>query len=199
MKPNRHWNRIAVATLLSLGASASQAHTGHGTSGLYEGLIHPLGLDHLLAMVAVGIWSVSALPANRAWWGPVTFMMSLVVSAVIGAIGVSIPFLENLISLSVVLFGAMLILARLKISPKIGLALIALAASVHGLAHGAESPEAGFIAYTMGFLLTTATLHFGGVVSALVIKRYVPSKQSLATSMLGFMFGGAGIYLLSQL
>ena len=83
--------------MLVLAASASQAHTGHGTSGIFEGLVHPFGLDHLLAMVAVGIWSVSALPKNKAWWGPATFMLSLVVSAAIGAMGVTIPLLEHLL------------------------------------------------------------------------------------------------------
>ena len=198
MKLHRHWNRIAVSVVLGVAASASQAHTGHGTSGLFEGLAHPLGLDHLLAMVAVGIWSVSALPANRAWWGPATFMTSLVISAVLGALGVTVPFLENLISLSVVLFGAMLMLAQFNTSPKIGLALIALAAAMHGLAHGAESPETGFAAYAAGFLLTTATLHFGGVVASLGIKRYVPSKESLVTTALGLLLGGAGVYLFCQ-
>jgi urease accessory protein len=199
MKSNRHWNRIAITVVLSLAASASQAHTGHGTSGFFEGLAHPIGLDHLLAMVAVGIWSVSALPAHKAWWGPATFMTSLVMSAVLGALGITVPFLENLISLSVVLFGVMLVLAKFKISPKIGLALIALAAAMHGLAHGAESPETGFAAYATGFLVTTATLHFGGVLAGLGIKRYVPSKESLVTSSLGLLFGGAGVYLFSQI
>ena len=119
-------------------------------------------------------------------------------SAVLGALGVTVPFLENMISLSVVLFGAMLVLAQFKISSKIGLALIALAAAMHGLAHGAESPETGFAAYAVGFLATTATLHFGGVTTGLGIKRYVPSKESLVTTVLGLLFGGAGIYLFSQ-
>lgn len=199
MKLHRHWNRIAVSFVLGVAATASQAHTGHGTSGLFEGLAHPFGLDHLLAMVAVGIWSVSALPANKAWWGPATFMTSLVVSAVLGASGFSVPYLESLISLSVVLFGAMLVLTKFKISPKIGLALIALAAAMHGLAHGAERPESGFAAYAAGFLVTTATLHFGGVVAGLGIKRYVPRKESLVTTALGLLFGGAGVYLFSQI
>ena len=199
MKSHSQWSRVVVAALLGLATSASQAHTGHGTSGLYEGLTHPFGLDHLLAMVAVGIWSVSALPANNAWWGPATFMTSLVISAVFGAMGVTIPLLENLISLSVVLFGAMLVLAQIQISSRIGLVLIALAASLHGLAHGAESPETGFVTYALGFLVTTAALHFGGVVAGLGIKRYLPSKQSLVTTTLGLLFGGAGVYLFSQI
>ena len=199
MKSHRQWNRVLVAAFLGLVASSSQAHTGHGTSGLYEGLTHPFGLDHLLAMVAVGIWSVSVLPTNKAWWGPATFMSSLAISAFFGAMGVTTPMLENLISLSVVLFGAMLVLAQVQISYKVGLALIAMAAALHGLAHGAESPEAGFLTYALGFLVTTATLHVGGVVAGLGIKKYVPSKHSLITSSLGLLFGGAGVYLFSQI
>ena len=172
------WIRLTVALLLGLAASVSQAHTGHGTSGFYEGITHPFGLDHLLAMVAVGIWSVSALPSNKVWQGPATFMLSLIASATIGAMGIAVPLLENLISLSVVLFGVMLIVARLKLVTVSGLALIALAGSLHGLAHGAETPETGFAMYASGFLLTTATLHFGGVLVGLSIKQCVPSKES---------------------
>ena len=191
--------RLMVGLLLSLAASASQAHTGHGTSGFYEGITHPFGLDHLLAMIAVGIWSVSALPNNKAWWGPTTFMFSLIASAAMGANGITVPFLENLISLSVILFGVMLFVARFKLPTLIGLALVAIAGSLHGLAHGAESPETGFAMYAVGFLTTTATLHFGGVIAGLSIKRYVPNKASLINATLGVLFGGAGVYLLSQL
>lgn len=193
------WIRLTVALLLGLAASVSHAHIGHGTSGFYEGITHPFGLDHLLAMVAVGIWSVSALPSNKVWQGPATFMLSLIASAAIGAMGITVPLLENLISLSVVLFGVMLIVARLKLATVSGLALIALAGSLHGLAHGAETPETGFAMYASGFLMTTAALHFGGVLAGLSIKRYVPSKESSINATLGVLFGGAGIYLLSQL
>lgn len=199
MKVFSQWHRIAITIALSMCAGSASAHTGHGTSGLYEGLVHPFGFDHLLAMVAVGVWSVSALGPQKAWWGPFTFMTSLVISAVLGTVGVTLPFLENLIAFSVVLFGAMLMLSPFKPSPKSGLALIAVAATMHGLAHGAESPEAGFLAYAMGFLVTTAFLHYGGVVACLAVKRFFPAKESLVTTALGLLCGGAGVYLLSQL
>ena len=192
---------LRTAALLSLlaTAGAAQAHPGHGTSSLFEGLTHPLGADHLLAMVAVGLWSATALPAGKVWQGPATFMASLIASAVAGMLGFTVPFLENLISLSVVLFGAMLVMAQLKTTPKVGLSLIALAAAMHGLAHGAESPESGFVAYALGFLLTTALLHIGGVTVGLGIKRFAPNKASFFTGTLGLIFGGAGVYLCSQL
>ncbi len=184
---------------LGLFAGLAQAHTGHGTSGLSEGLAHPLGADHLLAMVAVGLWSVTALPANRAWWGPTTFMLSLITSAALGAAGLSVPFLEPMISLSVVLFGAMLVLSRQNMPVALGLGLVALAASLHGLAHGAETPETGFASYAAGFLATTAFLHFGGVSIGLGIRKYLAEKSVWVMAGLGTLFGSAGLYLLGQL
>lgn len=194
-------NTVRGLSMAALGlfAGLAQAHTGHGTSGISEGLAHPFGADHLLAMVAVGLWSVSALPANKAWWGPATFMLSLIVSAALGAAGFSVPFLEQLISLSVVLFGAMLVLSRLKMPTALGLGLVALAAALHGLAHGAETPETGFATYAAGFLATTAALHFGGVSVGLGIRKAFADKSTWVVTGLGALCSGAGLYLFSQL
>ena len=191
--------KVVLVAMLALAASAAQAHTGHGTSSFFDGLAHPFGLDHLLAMVAVGIWSVSALPAQRAWWGPATFLLALVLSAIVGAAGVVVPYLEHAISLSVVVFGLMLVFARRGLPVAVGLGLVALAASLHGLAHGAETPESGFMGYAAGFLLTTAALHLGGVVTALGIRRVMARQTQWVTGGLGALFGGAGVYLLQQL
>jgi urease accessory protein len=188
---------LLTATLAST-ALAAQAHTGHGTSSLMEGLFHPFGLDHLLAMVAVGIWSVSNLPAHKAWQGPATFLLALVLSAVLGTMGVSLPYLEHGVALSVVLFGAMLVLAARPMSPTIGLGLIAAAASLHGLAHGSETPESGFAGYAVGFLFTTAALHMGGVGIGLAIRRLFAERRGIALSSLGTALGGAGLYLFTQ-
>jgi len=194
-----HFTRAACVALLALVASAAQAHTGHGISGVSEGLAHPMGLDHLLAMVAVGVWSVSALPASKAWWGPATFMLALVVSAALGAMGFMVPFLEPMVSLSVVLFGVMLVFSRAPLPVGWGLGLVALAASLHGLAHGAETPATGFAAYAAGFLATTAVLHFGGVVAGLSIRQYLTRQATWLVSGLGALCGASGIYLFSQL
>lgn len=184
---------------LGLFAGLAQAHTGHGTAGITEGLAHPFGADHLLAMVAVGIWSVSALPANKAWWGPATFMLSLAISATLGATGFSVPYMEQMISLSVVLFGAMLVLSRQKMPVAVGLGLVALAASLHGLAHGVEAPETRFAVYAAGFLATTAVLHFGGVAVGLGIRKALAEKATWVMAGLGTLCSGAGLYLFSQL
>lgn len=196
--PSRFSRPLAVAGLGLLAATA-QAHTGHGTSGLAEGLAHPLGADHLLAMLAVGVWSVSALPAGKTWRGPAVFMLSLIVSASMGAAGVSLPYLEQMISLSVVLFGVMLVLSRQPLPPVVGLGLVAMAASLHGLAHGAETPESSFAAYAAGFLATTAALHFGGVATGLSLRKLLAEKVTWAMTALGTLCGGAGLYLFGQL
>lgn len=196
MKP---LSKSLLATVMASTAMAAQAHTGHGTSSLMEGLVHPFGLDHLLAMLAVGVWSVSALPATKAWQGPATFLLALVVSAALGTVGMTLPYLEHGVSLSVVLFGAMLILATKPLPPAIGLGLIAAAASLHGLAHGSETPASGFAGYAAGFLFTTAALHIGGVGIGLTIKRLFAERRGWALGSLGTALGGAGLYLFAQL
>jgi len=125
-------------------------------------------------------------------------MLALIISAVLGASGVTMPFLEHAIALSVVLFGAMLILAAKPLPKAFGLGVIAVAASLHGLAHGAETPEAGFAGYAAGFLLTTGVLHLGGVGIGLGIRRWLASRSITVLTGLGTLLGFAGIYLYSQ-
>lgn len=187
---------LIAACALSTGASA---HTGHETQSLMQGLTHPFGADHLLAMLAVGIWSVSALPTRQAWQGPATFMLALVVSAVLGASGFTVPFLEHAIALSVTLFGLMLILATKPMPKAFGLTLIAVAASLHGLAHGAETPDSGFAGYAVGFLLTTAALHMSGVGIGLSIRRQLAERSASVLGGLGTLLGLAGLVLFSQI
>lgn len=191
--------RVAAAALLASLAGTAQAHTGHGTHSLMEGLAHPFGLDHLLAMVAVGVWSVSSLPQGKAWQGPVVFLLALVISAMLGAAGVTVPFLEHAISLSVVLFGLMLIVGNRAMPKGLGLGLIAAASSLHGLAHGAETPTTGFAGYAAGFMLTTAVLHISGVGVGLTIQRWLGERRGAALGGLGAAIGAAGLYLFGQL
>jgi urease accessory protein len=188
---------LLIATCLV--STVASAHTGHGTHSLMQGLTHPFGADHLLAMLAVGIWSVSALPAHKVWQGPATFMQALVLSAVVGASGFTVPFLEHAIALSVSLFGLMLILAAKPMPKAFGLTLIATAASLHGLAHGAETPATGFAGYAAGFLLTTALLHLGGVGIGLSIRRLLAARSATVLGGLGALFGVAGLVLFSQI
>jgi urease accessory protein len=190
---------LIAATLLATLAGAAQAHPGHGTISLFEGLVHPFGPDHLLAMVAVGVWSVSALPTGKAWWGPATFLMTLVISASLGTAGITVPYLEHAISLSVVLFGLMLIFANRSMPVAMGLGLIAAASALHGLAHGSETPATGFAGYAVGFMLTTAVLHIGGVGVGLGIKRWLSARSGAVLGGLGGLLSAAGLYLFGQL
>ena len=196
MKP---FSKSLFAAALATTAFAAQAHTGHGTHSLMEGLAHPFGLDHLLAMVAVGVWSVSALPRDKAWQGPATFLLALVISAALGAAGVTVPYLEHAIALSVVLFGLMLVVANRAMPVPLGLGLIAAASSLHGLAHGAETPATGFAGYAAGFLLTTAVLHVSGVGIGLSIQRWLGERRGAVLGGLGAAVGAAGLYLFGQL
>ena len=195
----KHIRRATAAALLAGLAGAAQAHTGHGTHSLMEGLVHPFGLDHLLAMVAVGVWSVSALPAGKAWQGPATFLLALVLSALAGTMGLTLPYLEQGVALSVVLFGLMLAIATRPLPPALCLGLIAMASALHGLAHGSEPPATGFAGYAAGFLLTTAALHIGGVGVGLAIRRLLSERRGMALGGLGAALGGAGLYLFAQL
>lgn len=186
---------LIAACAVSTGANA---HTGHGTESFMEGLAHPFGLDHLLAMVAVGVWSVSALPARQAWQGPATFLLALVLSALLGASGVTLPYLEHAIALSVSLFGLMLVMAAKPVPKTFGLGLIAAAACLHGLAHGAETPATGFAGYAAGFLLITAVLHVGGVGLGLGIRRWLAGRSGTVLTTLGSTLGVAGVYLFTH-
>jgi urease accessory protein len=198
---------IAAFALAGL-ASGAQAHTGHGTSSLFAGLVHPFGPDHLLAMVAVGLWSVYALPAGTSWRGPAAFLLALVVSAGLGASGFTVPHLELAISASVVVLGVLLVLAtrpRPALPAAAGLGLVALAASLHGLAHGAEAPAAlglpagtSFAAYALGFLATTALLHAGGVLAGLSLRRWSARRAAQVVGGMGLACAGAGLAWLSQ-
>src|SRR6056297_1396891 len=96
-----------LVVLISTGAGPALAHSGHGaTTGLIAGLAHPVfGLDHLLAMLAVGLWSGFVLP-RRFWLGAAVFMAAMVVGAALSWAGIALPFVEAGIVASVVLFGA---------------------------------------------------------------------------------------------
>ena len=185
-------NRILSLAALLLAATAASAHTGHGTHSLFEGLSHPLGLDHLLAMVAVGTWSAVALQGARRWAGLLTFLGAMTAGALLGALGLALPGTEAGIALSVVVFGAMLVAGQ-RLSQGAGLALIAAAATLHGLAHGAELPAGGsFAAYAAGFGATTALLHVAG----LGLGTALQGAKAMVWRGMGAAMGAAGLLLL---
>jgi urease accessory protein len=198
MFAGRRGLRVAAASVASVGLLAcgvAEAHPGHGTHGLVDGLAHPLGLDHLLAMVAVGAWSAAALPARRVALGPLVFMLSLLAGALLGMATGSIAGVEAMVATSVVLFGALLAGVR-RWSVSAGLSLVAVSALVHGLAHGAEWPVASSaVAYVSGFLLSTAALHALGLLAGMAARRASPRAWQVA----GALMGAAGLMLLARI
>lgn len=160
--------RGGLAAVALLAAGAAQAHPGHDTTSLIDGLAHPFaGFDHLLAMVAVGLWSAAALPAGRRVAGPAVFLVMLLLGAALPQFGVRLPGVEAGVALSVTALGALMIAARstaLRLPVPAGLALVGVAALLHGMAHGAElGAGQSFAGYAVGFMTTSALLHGVGL------------------------------------
>lgn len=159
----RHILTRLVLTLSLLLPLAAQAHTGSGNAaGFGAGFLHPfLGWDHLLAMVAVGIWAAQ-LGGRMAGWLPVTFVLALLLGAALGAGGIALPYIETGILLSVLVLGALISLA-LKPHAVFAALLVALFALAHGHAHGTEIPMAmDGIGYGAGMALASALLLVAG-------------------------------------
>jgi len=150
--------RLLLALAFSAAALPALAHTGHGTEGFAAGLAHPFGgLDHLLAMVAVGAWA-GIVGRQRRWMWPVAFVSAMAIGAGLGLAGLALPAMEMLIALSVVVLGVALAL-NWQAATLVGASAIAAAGLAHGFAHGAEAPVDGAAAYMAGFLVATALLH----------------------------------------
>jgi len=165
MKPSR---TFALAALILFAGSAS-AHTGdHATvTGFAGGLAHPLlGLDHLLAMIAVGLWA--AQQGGRALWAvPAAFVGAMVLGGGLAWSGIALPQAETAIALSVLVLG-LLVATRRQWAATAGMALAAAFALFHGYAHGLEMPQAASpIRYALGFILATACLHGAGIAASL--------------------------------
>lgn len=161
-----------MPALLVMLPAAALAHTGHGeVSGLQSGLVHPTsGLDHMLAMLAVGLLGVQ-LGGRMIWAMPLAFMSVMLAGGALAMAGVGMPGVEAGILLSVVVLGALLAAGR-SLPQALSLAVAALFALFHGHAHGSEMPlAAGGLAYALGFLLSTAALHAAGAGLALGLSR----------------------------
>jgi urease accessory protein len=162
----------AFAFASGLVPAVVQAHPGHdGVSGFVSGVQHPLmGWDHLLAMVAIGLWAAQ-LGGRALWLVPVSFLALLSVGSFFGAALPAFPGTESVILSSVFVVG--LFVAMSIRVPLIFSATIAGGFAVfHGFAHGAEAAkEAGLLGYNAGFLLTTALLHAAGIAWVLAAKR----------------------------
>jgi urease accessory protein len=146
-------------TAFVLAPTISLAHTGHGdTNGLAHGLIHPItGIDHVLAMVAVGVLSAQ-LGGRALLLVPLSFVGVMAVAGALGAAGIQLPFAEVGIALSVIVLG-LAVGFRLKLPVLAAMALVSFFAVFHGYVHGAEMPAAtSGLPYAAGFIGATALL-----------------------------------------
>jgi urease accessory protein len=150
--------------LLFLMPGIALAHTGVGeTIGFTHGLGHPLGgVDHLLAMFAVGLWAAQ-LGKRALWLVPSAFVGVMVLGGILGFTGISMPFVETGIVTSVLILGV-LIAGAVRLPLLHSTLIVGFFAIFHGYAHGAEMPLAlGAVSYTFGFALATALLHLAGM------------------------------------
>ncbi len=166
--------------------------SAHGFAG--NGLFHPLtGLDHILAMIAVGAWSAE-LGGKAIYLVPCSFLITMVLGGIAGIEIISIDKIEWLIALSIILLGL-----AICINKKISLLIAGLAVGIfgfsHGYAHGTEIPHtSNVLEYTIGFTITTLGLHVIGAVGGLLILEEKNGRRHLR--ILGVITSFIGIYLL---
>jgi urease accessory protein len=185
--------QIFAATLLAGISSTAFAHPGHNVSGLAAGLMHPFsGLDHLLAMVAVGLWAAQG-GGRKVWLLPATFMTMLAAGAGLAVQWQALPMVEAGIATSVLALG-LLVALSMQLPATLAVAVTALFGLLHGYAHGLELPEsAAPVSYALGFLAATAVLHASGVALGLAARR----QHVVLARVFGAVIAASGVYLLA--
>jgi urease accessory protein len=186
---------LATTTLAAtLWPALAWAHTGRGRAeGFLAGLHHPVsGLDHVLAMVSVGLWGAQ-LGAPAMWLLPVTFPMVMAFGGMLGLMGVRMPGVEVGIALSGMVLG-LAVLAEWR-PPLWGAAtVVGVFAVFHGHAHGTELPSgASGLSYSIGFVVATGTLHALGIGIGL-IHRWGWGRVALRVT--GAVVASAGVFFL---
>lgn len=186
--------RKIIASLLMLTVLPVFAHSGHAEQSVsfMMGFIHPLtGLDHMLAMFAVGLWS--AATTRRIWLAPVIFAATLLIGALLAQSGLALPAVEPVIAASVLLLG-LLVMSRRRL-PDVGVAVMAAGfALFHGAAHGHELSATTALA---GMVLATALLHCLGIAVGLPLKSRSLWWQRIAGSGIALVGAGLAVGLMS--
>ena len=189
--------RFKLAAIFTLISAPAFAHTGHDVLGFSTGFFHPImGVDHVIAMVAVGIWA--ALLGGRAIYVlPVIFPIIMMFGGVLGMNGVALPYVEPMIAMSGVVLGLMVALYA-KPALWVSALMVGVFAVFHGHAHGAELPAASnAFGYAAGFVIATALLHFAGIGLGRVVGakggEYVTRAAGVLIAVTGaaFLFGAA--------
>jgi len=188
--------RRAVWFVLLVVPAVALAHEERGqAAGLLAGLAHPVsGLDHVLAMIAVGLWG-AVLGAPAIWVLPVAFPLVMAMGGLMGLLGFPLPGVEIGIALSAIVLGVM-VLAELR--PPLWLAAVGVAffAVFHGHAHGRELPEGtSALLYSLGFVVATGLLHAFGILLG-VAHRWAAGRQAVRIAGGGVAL--AGVFFLWQ-
>jgi urease accessory protein len=161
----RRSNLVALtAGIFLLAPGFAGAHTfGAEGAGFSEGFAHPFGgVDHLLAILAIGVWAAQ-IGRHARWTVPVASLAMIAVGGALGALGPGSSVLEPAIAGSLIVLGSLIATGK-RFTPAVGAVIVGLAAILHGHAHGVEMPEAAILlAYAGGFILATAALHAIGV------------------------------------
>ncbi|WP_426990631.1 HupE/UreJ family protein [Cupriavidus sp. 30B13] len=174
--------RAIVGASLALASAAAIAHPGHDAAtvgaSLWAGLLHPFtGMDHLLAMAGVGVWSaLGARSPREALRMPFVFVALMLAGAALGLAGAGLPLVEPMIAASLLVIG-LLVALRARLPAWAGMAIVGGFAVFHGYAHGAELPTAAgalpaAAAYVGGFTVATMALHLGGIGVGQVLRRH---------------------------
>lgn len=178
-----------AAVALATASGAAFAHPGHESASFFTGFAHPLGgFDHLLAMLAVGLYA-ACQPGTTRWMLPAGFVLAMLAGAGLGALGVALPAVEAGIAASVLVLGLLIALAaRLPLAAS--LPLVAAFALFHGHAHHAEMGGASLVTYSTGFALATALLHGAGY----AIARWMPQTRvgNAIRRVAGLVVAGVG-------
>jgi urease accessory protein len=181
-------------SLLALTAvPVAHAHPGHGPADLSAGFVHPFtGWDHLLAMVAVGLWAAQ-LGGRARWLVPSSFVLAMIAGAAAGIAGLSPAGVDYFILGSVFMLG-LLVAGAISLPLSAGCVLAALAGVFHGLAHGAEMPlQADSIRFLAGMVAGTAVLHTLGLFGGLFASRH--SRAIVRFAGVGVVAGGIALLL----
>ena len=193
----RNLSRLALIVAV-LAPGAALAHTGVGdTGGFVHGFAHPIGgLDHVLAMVLVGVFA-RQLGGRALWLVPSTFVGIMAVGGLLGVAGIGVPFVEIGIALSIVVLGAVVAFG-VRAPVAVAMAVVGLFAIFHGHAHGSEMPESvAGAAYGLGFMLATALLHLAGIAIGFAVGTLGDRYGQIVTRTVGGVAAVAGVAILT--
>ncbi len=186
--------KLLLGLLLALPASPAYAHTGgHAGFSFEAGFAHPFGgLDHLLAMFAVGLLAAQ-LGGRAVWLVPSAFVAMMIVGAIAGLGGAGLPAVEIAILASVIVI-ALPVAFAFGMPPVIAAVLVGFFALFHGFAHGAEIPADGeALPYIAGFAIATAIIHAAGIAFGLAAGRMAAERSALVLRSAGALVVIAGI------